>query len=225
LPISQFAGLVRTEAGPRAQALTLFGPILSGEFDARRHVVSSVLVLDRVDLALLRRLAVYGPKLARNGVAAPLVMTPEYIQASLDTFPLELIEIQQEHVALFGQDYFGGLSFEDAHVRLQCERELKVMLIGLRQGVLASAGETGLLRDLQRDSAQGLLRTLRGMLWLKGRRQLTSGIQVLDEVQKLVGSELSGLRAAFDEKMGHGPAEVDQLYRDVEALGELVNAW
>ena len=68
-------------------------------------------------------------------------MTPDYIRSSVDTFPLELIEIQQMHLTLFSEVSFDELTFQDGHVRLQCERELKALLIGLRQVLLASAGE------------------------------------------------------------------------------------
>ena len=64
-------------------------------------------------------------------IAAPLIMTQDYIQNSLDSFPLEFLEIQQHHLCLFGQDSFAELSFYQPHLRLQCERELKSMLIGM----------------------------------------------------------------------------------------------
>ncbi|MHC4236096.1 MAG: hypothetical protein ACYSUQ_13350, partial [Planctomycetota bacterium] len=94
LPIRQYAGLVRDIAGPNAGALTLFGPVVAGVFDPKRHAVKSVLVLKAVDLSILRRLAEHGAKLGKARISAPLIMTPQYIKASLDTFPLELLEIQ-----------------------------------------------------------------------------------------------------------------------------------
>lgn len=222
-PISEFARLIRDLAG--AKALTLFGTVTTESFDPARQTARSVLVVDRVDLSVLRSLAEHGAKLGKASIAAPLVMTPDYIADSLDTFPLELIEIMQKHVTLFGDDHFVDLSFEDKHVRLQCERELKVVLIGLRQGLLAAAGREKFIGALERDVGEGLSRTLRGLLWLKGRKDAQPIDAVLTEVEKITDRKLSGVRTAMDPTAEHGWMAFEKLYNDVEALGNLVDAW
>lgn len=222
-PISEFARLLRDLAG--AKALTLFGAVTTESFDPARQTARSVLVVDHVDLSALRSLAEHGGKLGKVSIAAPLVMTPGYITDSLDTFPLELLEIMQKHVTLFGDDHFVDLSFEDAHVRLQCERELKVILIGLRQGLLAAAGREKFIGALEMDIGEGLSRTLRGLLWLKGRKDARPIDAVVAELEKVADRKLSGVRLAMDPSAHHGWAEFETLYNDVEALGNLVDAW
>ena len=221
----QYAKLVADLAGPNAKALTLFGALVAGTFDASRHTARSVLVVDRVDLAMLRRLAEQGTKLGKARIAAPLIMTPQYIKTSCDTFPLELIEIKQRYLTLFGEDYFKDLTFDDAHVRLQCERELKVLLIGLRQGLLAAAGRVKLLNALEQDIGDGLMRTLRGILWLKSDHDPKPTPKVLEEIEKIVDRKLTGIRTALDPSSPHGWAEFEDIYRDVEAIGEIADAW
>ena len=224
-PLREYAKFVRELTGSNGKALTLFGAVLAGNFDVKRHVARSVVVLERVDLAMLRRLAERGAKLGKAGIAAPLVMTPVYIRSSLDTFPLELIDIQQHHVTLFGEDHFNDLSFQDGHVRLQCEREFKVALISLRQGLLAAAGRDRFLGGVEVDIGEGLMRTLRGMLWLKGQKEPRPAGEVLTEVEKLTDRKLSGIRTALDPAEAHGWNEFEALYHDVEALQEVVDAW
>ena len=223
-PLEDYARLVKELGGENAKALTLFGAIAAGAFDADRHTVRSVLILDRVDLAVLRRLAEHGVQLGKSKIAAPLIMTPEYIKASLDTFPLELIEIKQQHVTVFGYDYFEDLSFEENDIRLQCERELKVTLISLRQGLLASAGREKFLGALEVDVGEGLMRTLRGLLWLKGQKEGKPAVEVLSGIEKIADRKLTGVRTALDPSAHHGWDEFESLYRDVETLGEIANA-
>ncbi len=224
-PLRSYAELVRKLAGTNAKALTLFGAVAADSFDPSRHTVRNVLVVDRVDLSMLRKLADHGAKLGKARVAAPLVMTPEYIKDSLDTFPLELIEIHQQHVTLFGDDHFMDLTFEDGHVRLQCERELKVILIGLRQGLLAAAGREKFIGALEMDVGEGLMRTLRGMLWLKGQKDAKPATDVLGAVETIIEKKLPGVQTALDHAAHHGWDEFESLYRDVEALGGIANAW
>lgn len=222
--IKEYADLVRSVAGAKVQALTLFGAIVAGTFDPNRHTIRSVLVLEAIDLSILRRLAEYGAKLGKARISAPLVMTPDYIRASLDTFPLEMLDIQQQHLTVFGDDCFEHLVFEAGHLRLQCERELKVILIGLRQGLLAAVGREKIIGALEVDAAEGLIRTLRGFLWLKGVKEPRPAVQVVAQVEKIIDRKLPGLQTALDSTAPHGWAQFESLYRDVETLGEIVNA-
>ncbi len=224
-PIQDYADLIKQLAGDRAQSLTLFGSIISDSFDPSRHTARSALVLDAVDLALLRKIALQGAKLGKACIAAPLVMTPEYIKSSLDTFPVELIEISQHHLTLFGEDCFADLSFENNHVRLQCERELKTILIGLRQGLLAAAGREKVISAVETDIGEALMRTMRGMLWLKGIVEAKPAAEVLSEIEKIADRKLPGVRNALDSSAHHGWDEFDRLYQDVEALGEIADGW
>jgi len=224
-PLREYAELIEQLAGANAKALTFFGAIVTNAFDTQRHTARSVLVVERVDLSVLRRLAEHGTRLGKASIAAPLIMTPEYIKTSLDTFPLEFIEIKQRHLTVSGDDYFDGLTFEDAHVRLQCERELKSVLIALRQGLLAAAGREKFINALEVDVGERLMRTLRGLLWLKGQTEAKPAPNVLAEVEKIADRKLPGIRAAIHPAAHRGSEEFESLYRDVEALGEIANAW
>lgn len=220
--VQQYVDLIKELAGDNALGLMLFGAVAAGAFDATRQTMRSVVILKTVDLGLLRRLAEHGLKLGKQHIAAPLIMTPDYIKESSDTFPLELIEIKQQHLTLFGDDYFSDLSFDSGHIRLQCERELKVVLMGLRQGLLAAAGREKVISALEVDVGEGLLRTLRGFLWLKGQTDGKPAAEVLKAVEEVTDRKLSGLRAALDVNGTHGWNEFNKLYEDVEALGKIV---
>jgi hypothetical protein len=223
--VRRYADLLRELGGANAQALVLYGAIAAGSFNATRHTVRSVLVVGQVDLAMLRRLAEHGKKLGGKYISAPLIMTPAYIDGSRDTFPLEFIEIQQNHLVVFGSDPFGALQFDDRNIRLQCERELKVLMLQLRQGLLVAGGRARELAAFGSDAAEGLLRVLRGMLWLKGRRESQPGEAVLREIETLVSRRLMGVRQALNADVEHSIESFQSLYADVEALGTVVDAW
>ncbi|HIE64482.1 MAG: hypothetical protein ABGX83_05025 [Nitrospira sp.] len=224
-PIEQYMEQMRGLAASNGLALTLYGAITAGSFDKKRHTVRSVFVLKKVDLKMLRELAKNGMKLGKTGIAAPLIMTPEYINASLDTFPLELIEIQQSHLTLFGEDYFKALSFEDDDIRHACERELKSILIGMRQGLLAAAGREKLFAEVEADIAERLIRTLRGILWLKGKKEPHPALEVANEVEKVIEFKLPGLKEVLRMSGEHGWDEFVMLYGEIEVLVEIVDAW
>lgn len=224
-PIEGYAQSVRSLAGTNVLSLTLFGAITAGTFDPQLHTARSVVVLQAVDLEFLKRLAKEGAKMGKARIHAPLIMTPDYIKASVDTFPLELIEVQQRHLCLFGPDYFTTLTFEDPHIRHQCERELKTILIGMRQALLASGGREKMLAEVERGVADQLMRTLRGLLWLHGQKAPTPAPQVVGEIEGAISKGLPGIRGAIDERGRHGWQEFTRLYEEVDALRTMIDAW
>jgi hypothetical protein len=223
VPLRQFAARVQELAGDNALAWTLYGPAVSEPHP--RHAIHSMLVLRAVDLDMLRRLAAEGPNYSHIKLAPPVVTTPELLKASCDAFPLELIEVQQKYLIALGEDYFSGLKFEDRNVRLQCERELDVLLIGLRQGLLAGAGKEQHLGLVRHHWSHGLLRTLRGMLWLKGTKNWLPAAGVLEAVGTLVNRPLAGIRHAVATADPVDWPAFQNLYADVAALETAVDGW
>ncbi|HEY5311985.1 MAG TPA: hypothetical protein VIK18_05675, partial [Pirellulales bacterium] len=190
--VRAYAARVCQVAGQRALNLSLLGAAAAGTLVPGRHLAHNALVLEAIELDLLRQLARELPQF--QGIAPPLVFTPAYIRDSIDTFPLEFLEIQQQHVTVFGDDCFQPLVFEAKFVRLQCERELKSMVLALRQAVLSSAGDQRLLGQ-HPHAADGLLRVLRGLLWLKDLRDPLPVTRVVDEIQRIMARPLNGVRA------------------------------
>jgi hypothetical protein len=183
----------------------------------------SVVVLAKVDLTALDRLAAQGLQLGQQGLAAPLMLTPDYLVSSCDTFPLELLEIQQLHRLVYGRDYFAELKFEPRCVRLQCERDLKSELLSQRQGLLAAAGKRKLLAPLCLASAGRHLRILRGLLFIQGEPAPQLGGDLAGRVGSKLGLKLSTLEAIV---RGAQVAELpvfEQFHAETRALADYVD--
>ena len=224
-PLTKYLDRVQTLAGANCLAIIGFGTIATSGFDPAKHIARSVIVLDKIDLAMLRELAKDGAKLGKARIAAPLIMTPVYINGSLDAFPLELLEIHQCHVCFVGTDYFTDLAFDERHLRLQCERELKTILIGMRQGLLAAAGREKLFGAMEGDVAERLLRTLRGLLWLHGQDEYVSSMDVVSRIEQETDRSLAGIRQALQDHRRHDWDDFTRLYDDVDGLKTLADRW
>jgi len=75
-----------------------------------------------------------------EGLATPLVVTPDEFQRSLDAFPLEYQAILDQHVVIAGQNPIARAAVSPADLRRACEASAKGHLIHLRQGWLQAAG-------------------------------------------------------------------------------------
>ena len=78
-PVKRFVLRVQELAGSNCLAITSFGAIATPAFDPRKQLAKSVVILNNIDLPMLRELAKDGVKLGKAKIAAPLIMTPVYI--------------------------------------------------------------------------------------------------------------------------------------------------
>ncbi len=150
-------------------SLHITGSAVMPDYNEKLSDINSVVVLHDMDLEFISFLAPLGRKYGKKRVAAPLVMTPEYISKSIDAFSVEFLDLKLLHKTVYGIDIFKDLAVVSAPLRLQCEREIKIKLIGLRQGYLASAGEKDALAAVLRRSITGSIALFRSIMYLFGK--------------------------------------------------------
>jgi hypothetical protein len=121
-------------------------------------------------------------KWQRKGIGLPLFLTLEYIESSLDTFPLEFMNISRNYEVIYGEDVLEGISFEWADVRSQCERELKGKLLHLREEYLSFYNHSKGLSDLIGRSLEGFLPIFEGALYLKNQSLPSTSREITDKV-------------------------------------------
>jgi len=166
--VKSFAEKLIEELGENLQSITVVGSSLTEDFKPGQSDINTVLVLGRQTLGLLKSITPLAKTMRKKRISPPLLMTPSYIERSRDVFGVEFLDFQLTHRTVLGDDPFTSLTFNKKDVRLQCERELKAMLIRLRQGYIAAAANKKLVRDILISTAKGLVPLLRAMLWLKG---------------------------------------------------------
>ena len=139
------------------------GDYVSGKSDINLMIVLSDAGIDRIDQAI----DIVAGWDKRN-IATPLFLTEAYVQTSLDVFPIEYLNFQNNYKLVYGKDILQHLSFDKEFLRLQCEREIKGKLLVLRAGFLQSRGKGKNLQPLIADSLGALIAIFNGLLHWKG---------------------------------------------------------
>lgn len=165
--VKAFAEKLTAGLGVNLQSITVVGSSLTEDFRPGKSDINTVIILSKQTLDSLNTLAGMARSMRKRKLAAPLLMTPAYIERSRDVFSIEFLDLQLIHQTIFGNDPLEKLTFVKQHVRLQCERELKATLIRLRQGYIAAAANRRLVRDILISATGGLVPLLRAILWLK----------------------------------------------------------
>jgi len=211
-------------------SITITGSALSDDFDSETSDVNSVFVLHAMDLEFLEFLAPLGKTYGKKRIASPLIMTPEYILNSLDVFPMEFLNIRLLHDTIFGEDLFHNLVIDRSNLRLQCERELKARLIGLRQGYLSSSGDAKILTDLFINTISGYIPVFRGIIFILGKEPPLSNEDVLTVLSETSGVDTQVFRTVLKQKKQKTKLMIKQLnaifkdyYVAMEKLGDIVD--
>ena len=217
--------------GEKIHSIHLFGSAVTQDYDSKISDINSVVVLHKMDLKFLELLAPVGKKYGKKGVAAPLIMTPNYIHKSLDVFPIEFLNMKLFHQTVFGEDIFRDLDIEISDLRHQCERELKVKLIGLRQGYISAAGDKHILARGFIDSISGYVPLFKGIIFLLGKKVPRNNSETLSVLEAASGVSTHVFKRVLDYKRQKAKPSIDQLntvfedyYRAIEKLGEITDA-
>jgi hypothetical protein len=149
-------------------SIILYGSGASGHYVAGKSDLNFLVVLAEPGMDRLERTFDLIAKWKKRRVATPMVMTKAYLEASLDAYPLELLNMSLHHIPVYGEDVLAGLTFRRECLRLQLERELGGKLLLLRQRFLESEGREKALRDLVRVSLKAFLSAFSGLLYVKG---------------------------------------------------------
>lgn len=180
----QLVERINATPGVRARSIVLYGSAAAGDHAGRRSDFNVLVVLDELGLAQLDALADTARAWARAGNPPPLLMTLEQLEESADVFPVEFLDIKENHRVLSGEDVPARISVDPANLRLQIEHELRSRIIHLREQYLLTGGRPRLVEDLMVKSLSTFLVLFRAALRLF---EDAVPARKLDALKKLAG--------------------------------------
>jgi len=215
----------------KIHSVYIVGSALTRDFEPKISDINSVIVLHEMDLKFLELLAPLGKKYGKKRISAPLIMTPAYIDKSRDVFPIEFLNIKLLHHTVFGQDIFKDLDIDRSDLRHQCERELKVKLIGLRQGYISTAGDQKILAKGFADSFAGYMPLFKTIIVLLGREAPQNNPEILSVLTDITGIRTDAFKQVLALKKRQTKPTIEKLnivfedyYEIIEQLGEMIDA-
>jgi hypothetical protein len=221
---------ILSQYGEKTHSIHITGTAVTDDFDEKVSDVNSVVVLKQMDLNFLKLLAPLGKKHGKKKVAAPLIMTPEYIHSSLDVFPIEFLNLKHIHATVFGEDIFRDLTIDRLDLRQQCERDLKIKLIGLRQQYVSSQGDQKILSEGLIGAITGYMPLFRGIIALYGKVPPVKQSEVIVMLAEETGIDTRVFKHVLSAKHQQAKLSMDDLhtifedyYAVTEKLGNIVD--
>ena len=207
---------VRTAIGGDFLSCYLTGSVLTQGFDLKRSKVNVLIVARSLGSDALDALSRSLPEGKKAPTFDPLFMTHSQIRKSLDSFPIEWLEIQETHLLIEGQDVLHDLEVPRTYLRLQCEHELRSRLIQLRQIYIAKGRHPDQLEPALRASASSFATLFRTLVRLSGESPPADAPHVIERVADLFQLDAEALLGAYlvryTERRYRG-AEIATLFR------------
>ncbi|MFC1607575.1 hypothetical protein ACFL47_06345 [Candidatus Latescibacterota bacterium] len=213
--VDQFASDIRDTFGNAALSVILYGPASRGEHYKDRTYINFLVILEDNTPSELAKCSGRVKSWLKRRIATPLFLDPSYIGRSLDTFPLEFMDMKAAYVVIHGDDVLGDLSFNADDIRNQCERELKGKLLYLRAEYLTVRSNKKLLVDLINRSLNTFRLVFAGALHLTGcdiPKDTATMLETVAEEYSLDGALLKQLAGIGNGEIKVSETEADRIF-------------
>ncbi len=180
------ADLLKTQK-EAIHSVHLVGSVLTDDYHADQSDINSIIVADDVTIELLDFITSLGGTYRSKRIAAPLLMTLQYIEQSLDVFPVEFLSFSKLHKTIHGEDILEGLEIKPSFLRLQAEREIKGKLLWLHQCYIESLRDPKLLGAKIAGSIVGYYPLFRALLFLNGSSIPKHNHEILTSFNEVTG--------------------------------------
>ena len=217
--------------GSNLVTAAVYGSAVTGDYSEKSSDINLILVCEDVDLSTLKKSLKLVAKGSRERITAPLFFTRRYIETSADVFPIEFLEIKENHLVLYGEDILSGIRVDLKNLRYQCEEQIKGKLVRIRQAYLEVGLKKKGVEALLKRSLSSLLPVFRNVLRLKGEDPPRRKEEFLAKLALVFSLEAEVFITIWqdrqnDEKIGGEDAEIylERYLTQLEKLAAAVDS-
>ena len=201
--------------GEQLEGMLLYGSAVRGEFLPGRSNLNILLLVPSYDSVILKQYSAVHRRWSKEQIVVPLFLTEEELRFSATVFPLEFLEIQEQHRVLGGRDPFIGFHVKTDRLREAVVQGLMSHLMRLRQRYVEGSGGAEATTILLPLSITSVLPLLRGVQRLLGRPVLSHSDAMIKDVAEQLTLDLQGLLDVLLLKRGQispGLHEIPRLF-------------
>jgi len=191
--INEFVTRLRKAAGANLESVILFGSAATEDFHPEFSNVNLFCVVRDSSFAALQAVASVVKWWDRQKQPPPLFMTRHEVERSIDIFSIELIDMQQHHRVLFGEDVLQGLQIPANLHRMQVEYELREKLALLRQHLLLASGNDSRMWELLTRSVSSFVTLFRHALMVLDQAAPQRKLEAVHALSQQIEFDPSGV--------------------------------
>jgi len=206
--LSEFVNRLKDVAATNLKSVILYGSAARGDFHEDHSDLNLLCIFESLAVEELSRLAgVVSWWSVEHKEPAPLFFTKEELQRSADVFSIEILDMQESRRVLYGEDTVAAINVTMNLHRVQVERELRTVILKLRQHYLQTPGDAKELTPILRKSFSGVLTLLRHTIIAFGEEAPSAPRDIVARAAALTSANASafdGVLAARETGSLHG---------------------
>ncbi|MDP8253336.1 MAG: hypothetical protein P9X27_02945 [Candidatus Kaelpia aquatica] len=216
--------------GDNLISVFIYGSAAGGDYIPKVSDINSVFIFKDLKFSIFKSSLNTISKGIFKKIAAPLFLTKEYINSSLDVFPIEFLDMKENHVLLYGEDVLSELEIKGEHIRLFCEQQIKGKLIRIRQAYLEVGLKTKGLEVLLKESLNSLIPIFRNLIRLREEQPPIEKMDVIGKFCQIFGLDENVFLPIYkdstnDEKIAKQDVVVflEKYLNQIEKLADIID--
>ncbi len=229
--IQQFVSQLEHLYGPELTSITLYGSAAGVDYNMDRSDLNFLIIHKKINPDRMKQVQKWVKNWQQRRIAAPLMLDSQLLESSVAVFPMEFLEMKEQHETLYGADPFSKLEIPFQHLKLQCEQELKGKRLRLQTAYLETQGKTASMEAMLIGATKSFGVIMRTLLRLKSIQPAREFLETLNQIEELFTAELDGFRQTHQIRMGFQQLDEDeaqkvfvQFWHDVSTLTDKAEA-
>ena len=203
--LAELVSRLKEAAGKNLESVVLYGSAASGAYrpgSSDLNVLCTLVTMDVRELQLIAPVVHWWTHDEKE--PPPLFFLTEELHRSTDVFAIESLDLKRAHRVLFGKDPVAGLHVPMNLHRVQVERDLRLLLLRLRQhALLAGKNELEYVATL-RKTISSAVTLLRHTLLAFDEEPPTDVPSLFARVAALTGADAAAFQTIHDHHEGRG---------------------
>lgn len=225
--LTELVSRLKEAAGKNLESVVLYGSAATGRYKpgtSDLNVLCTLVTMDVHELQLLAPVVLWWTREEKE--PPPLFFLTEELHRSTDVFAIESLDIKRAHRLLFGKDPVGELAIPMNLHRVQVERDLRTLLLRLRQHVLLAGQNEIDYTAILKKTISSAITLLRHTLLAFGEEPPADPPALFARVAEVTGGGPTAFQTLYDHHEGRGLSGDSFAVYDqyIHALEKVINA-
>ncbi len=164
--LSKFVREVMRILREEIYSIILYGSSVKRNFFPGSSDLNVLLVLRCICPQLIIKVAPTLKRYSAKDKISTTVHDKEEIENSLDVYPIKFLDIKKYHLILYGEDIFKDLAIDPSNLRIDLERQIREIAIGIRRDYIFSSHTSADMRKIVVKSFSSLSHLMAALLYL-----------------------------------------------------------
>ncbi|MGC9971503.1 MAG: hypothetical protein ABSE56_13040 [Bryobacteraceae bacterium] len=205
-------------------SVTVFGSAVSGDYAEATSDLNLLVIYSDLNIADLGAVAKLAQRWLRKRKFMPRFLSLRNLTASSRFFQIDLLEMRDAHVVLYGEDVLAGIPIRPADMYWQLAHEIKRMRMRIKQQFWRAAGDPKLMRLILLQRFSSLVHLLRVLLFLRNKPTPLPPHEVVEAAVRELNVDPEFAREMFAWKAGKAKPDPVGAFSKLMEMIRLIDA-